>query len=95
MKLTFDMHGYTITIEEIEDMVTVTATKDDEVIEEFELEVGEAGEMDDMEDDMDDMEDDMGGQSAQELPEGEEEEDFEETIGESKLQNFSSFLKNK
>lgn len=94
MKLTFDMHGYTITIEEIEDMVTVTATKDDEVIEEFDLEIGEAADMDDNDmDDMDDMDDDMD--AAQELPQAQEEDDFEETIGESKLQNFSSFLKNK
>ena len=109
MKLTFEIHGYTITINETEEGVLVSAEKDGEVVEEFELEADlETDNMDS--DDMEDMDDE---DSMEELPddgeeiEGEKEEtDFgpegEETkteviekkpIGESKLQSFASFLK--
>lgn len=93
MKLTFEMHGYTIVIEESEEnLIKVSAEKDGEEIESFELEGGE----------------DHPGQEEESLPEegGEEiegespESDFEETaeekpMGESKLYNFASFLKRK
>jgi hypothetical protein len=105
MKLTFEVHGYTITINETEEGVIVSAEKDGEVIEEFEL---------DTDLDMEDMDsDDMDDDSMEELPdegeeiEGEEESDFgpegeeteeviqEKPMGESKLQSFASFLKKK
>ena len=103
MKLTFEVHGYMITIEETEEnTIKVSAMQDDEVVEEFELEGGE-----DHEDheDMEDMED-MGGEEEMELPEeGEEiegeapEADFEEIPEEegenTKLESFASFLKKK
>lgn len=42
MKTTIQMHGYEITIEEREEgLISVSASKDGEVIEEFELEGGE------------------------------------------------------
>lgn len=101
MKLTFEVHGYMITIEETEEnTVKVSAMQDDEVVEEFELESGE--DMDDM-DDMEDIDDEEG---MEELPEeGEEiegeapEADFEEIPEEegeaTKLESFASFLKKK
>jgi hypothetical protein len=110
MKLTFEVHGYTITINETEEGVIVSAEKDGEVIEEFELDADL--DMEDM--DSDDMDsDDMDDDSMEELPdegeeiEGEEESDFgpegeeteeviqEKPMGESKLQSFASFLKKK
>jgi len=92
MKLKFELNGYEITIEETEDkIISVSASKDGEVIEEFELEGGEEIAAQDGED----------NDGSQELPEedaqidGEEQTDFEETIGESKLESFASFLKRK
>jgi hypothetical protein len=109
MKLTFEVHGYTITINETEEGVLVSAEKDGEVVEEFELEADL--DMEDMDDE--DMESD-DEDSMEELPdEGEEiegeieEDDFgsegeetqevieEKPMGESKLQTFASFLKKK
>jgi hypothetical protein len=63
MKTTIEVHGYEIKIDEMNDRIMVSAVKDGETVEEFELEV-EAGYEDD----------DMGGM---EPFEGEEEEDFE------------------
>ena len=99
MKLTFEMHGYMITIEETEEnMIKVSAMKDDEVVEEFELEGGEDHEGFEEEE----------GQDMEELPEGGEGEeiqgeepqaDFEEIPEEegeaTKLESFASFLKKK
>ena len=105
MKLTFEIQGYSITIEETEEGVSVVATKDDETVEEFTLELGGEEDFDDDDDfeDGDDFEDDdledegdLGAQDApsaqgQALPEGGE--DMESPIGESKLESFSSFIK--
>ena len=43
MKTTIEVKGYQIIIDETEDIVTVTATKDDETVEEFSLELSEEG----------------------------------------------------
>jgi hypothetical protein len=109
MKLTFEVHGYTITINETEEGVLVSAEKDGEVVEEFELEADT--DMEDMEDsdDMDDMDDEDSmeelpedGEEGQQIQDQEEENDFgggqkemEKPMGESKLQSFASFLKKK
>ena len=109
MKLTFEVHGYTITINETEEGVLVSAEKEGEVVEEFELEADlDMDDMDDMDDAGEMSSDDEG--SMEELPdEGEEiegeteEDDFapkgeemeEKPMGESKLQSFASFLRKK
>ena len=105
MKLTFEIQGYSITIEETEEGVLVAATKDDETVEEFTLELG--GEDDDFDGEDDDFDgeddlegdDDLEGQGqiqgqaqGQALPSGEEDE-FQPPIGESKLESFTSFIK--
>ena len=84
MKLTFEIQGYSITIDETEEGITVAASKDDETVEEFTLELGEEmGEED--------------GLEGQELPEdgGEEvpEEEFTPAQGQGQLESFTSFLK--
>jgi hypothetical protein len=63
MKTTIEVHGYEIKIDEMNDRILVSAVKDGETVEEFELDV-EAGFED---------EDDMEGMEAF----GEEEEDFD------------------
>ena len=104
MKLTFDMHGYTIVIEETEEnVIKVSAEKDGEEVESFELEGGE--DHPGMEEEsLPDEGGEEGGKEAGEKIEGEApESDFEGTeggeeekpMGESKLFNFASFLKRK
>ena len=63
MKTTIEVHGYEIKIDEMNDKILVSAIKDGETVEEFEIEVEPGFE-----------DDDMGGM---EPFEGEEEEDFE------------------
>ena len=41
MKTTIEMHGFEIVIEETEGLLTVSALKDGDVVEEFSLEGGE------------------------------------------------------
>jgi len=96
MKLKFEMHGYEITIEETEEnMITVSASKDGEVIEEFEL---EGGEDHPGHEEMDELPEGEESMEEGEPIEGEEQEDFEseeKPMGESKLESFASFLKRK
>ena len=77
MKTTIEVHGYEIVIEETEMGVSVSAMKDDETVESFELDL-EDGQ--DFEDDMgdDDMEDDFEEESDF------EDDDFEEDELETK-----------
>lgn len=108
MKLTFEVGGYTITIDETEEGISVSALNaDEEVVEEFTLETeGEDSDMDDEGGEDLDM-DDEGGEDigGQELPDegapidGAQEEDFpaqaQAQLGESKIHNFGAFLKRK
>jgi hypothetical protein len=41
MKTTIEINGFEIVIEEIDGLITVSAVKDEEVIEEFEIQSGE------------------------------------------------------
>lgn len=101
MKLKFELNGYEIVIEETEGgAISVSALKDEEIVEEFELEGGE-----DL--DGEDLDDGENHDELDELPEGdlqdddsqdfEGQEDFEPQaqLGESKLESFASFLKRK
>jgi hypothetical protein len=74
MKTTIEVHGYEIVIEETEMGVSVSAMKDDETLESFELDL--EGGSEDMEDD------DMGGDYDDESDF--EDEDFEEDELETK-----------
>ena len=87
MKLTFEIHGYSITIDETEEGVTVAASKDDETVEEFTLDIGDEGE------EFDGEEMPEGGE--EEMPEGQEEpeEDFETPAPQGQLESFNSFIK--
>jgi hypothetical protein len=105
MKTTIEIKGYQIVIDETEEMVTVTAMKDDETVEEFSLELTE-GEESQGEDDIrsfDDFggeEEDFGGEESQEEDElqdelqDEEEDDDDDNEGRA-LESFQSFINKK
>lgn len=107
MKTTIEIKGYQIVIDETEELVTVTAIKDDETVEEFSLELteGEEGEEAQGEDGIksfDDFggeeEEDFGGEEAQDdeiQDEIQDELEEEEEESENKLESFQSFINKK
>jgi hypothetical protein len=85
MKTTIEVNGYEIVIEETDGMVSVSAMKDDEIVEEFQLESdSESFEGDD------DM--DMDSE-VKDFDDFEGDDDSEEDESEGKLESFQSFLK--
>lgn len=102
MKTTVEVNGYEIVIEEKDGLVTVSAMKEDEVVEEFELETEAGEEAGQDEEDVQDF--DSFGQDEEEdfededefegEDEDEDEEEFEseEDDNESKLESFQSFI---
>ena len=109
MKTTIEIKGYQIVIDETEELVTVTAIKDDETVEEFSLELtegeeGEEGEETQGEDgiksfdDFGGEEEDFGGEEAQDdeiQDEIQDELEEEEEESENKLESFQSFINKK
>jgi len=106
MKTTIEVHGYEIKIDEMNDRIMVSAVKDGETVEEFELDVEAGFEGDGDEDEMDGM-DAFGeeGDEEEDFGDGEdmddedmdemEEDDMEEEDEEGKLESFSHFVKNR
>ena len=106
MKTKVEINGYEIEIEEKDGLVSVSATKDGEIIEEFSLNIGEGQE--ESEEDKEEVqsfdefgqeeEEDFEGEEVPEEEESEEEEeDFEgeeesEEEEEGKLESFQSFI---
>jgi|LakMenEpi03Aug12_release.lakeMendotaPanAssembly.Ray.scaffolds.fasta_scaffold3346203_1 hypothetical protein len=105
MKTTVEVNGYEIVIEEKDGLVTVSATKDDEVVEEFELETEEGQSEDSEGDDVQDF--DSFGQDEEEDFEDENEDEDEDSEFENededsefedeeensaKLESFQSFI---
>ena len=86
MKTTIEINGYEVVIEETEGVLKVKAQKNDETIEEFEIDTTE----EDGEDEVKEVEDD-------DLEDGDfEDDDFENTDDEeeeTKLESFNSFIK--
>jgi hypothetical protein len=101
MKTTIEIKGYQIVIDETEEMVTVTAMKDDETVEEFSLELTEGEEAQGEEgirsfDDFGGEEEDFGGEESQEEIQDELEEEEEEDDNEGRaLESFQSFINKK
>ena len=102
MKTTVEINGYLITIEEVDGNITVAASKDEEIVEEFTIEVeegqeGEEGDVQGFGEFGQDEEDDFG----QDDEEGDDEDDFgqdeEEGEGEemSQLESFQAFINKK
>ena len=104
MKTTIEINGYEIVIEETEGVLTVKAQKDEETIEEFEIDTTEEGEGEgvqafgegeddeDFEDgeDFEDEEDEEDEFGEEDFEDGEESAQGEE---ETKLESFNSFIK--
>lgn len=79
MKTTIEINGYEIVIEEVNGVISVSAVKDEEVIEEFEIQSGESQSEDD-----EDIQD-FGGDEVQDFEEfgSDEDESQNEFEGES------------
>ena len=75
MKTTIEIKGYQIVIDGTEELVTVTAMKDDETVEEFSLELTED---DESQDDETKGSDSQGIKSFDDFDGDEEEEDFDD-----------------
>ena len=100
-----EVNGYEIVIEEKDGVISVSAMKDDAVVEEFELETEEGQDNDEEGDDVQgfdefgqDEEDDFDGQGEEDLDseDDEEGEDFdneeEDEKVEGQLESFQSFI---
>jgi len=81
MKTKVEINGYEIVIEEKDGLISVSATKDDEVVEEFEIETEEGQFNDDEEGDVQGF--DEFGQDEEEDFESEEDEEDEDEEFES------------
>ena len=104
MKTTIEIKGYQIVIDETEEMVTVTAMKDDETVEEFSLDLGEEAQGEEAQgedgiksfDDFGGEEEDFDGEESQEEDELQDEiEEDEEDMNGSALESFQSFINKK
>jgi hypothetical protein len=100
MKTTVEINGYLIVIEESEGNISVSATKDEEVVEEFtiELEESQEGESDDVQgfgEFGQEEEEDFGQEEEDEDEDdfGQNEEEEEEEMGQ--LESFQSFINKK
>ncbi len=97
MKNTIEINDYTIVIDTTEESITVTATKDEEVIEEFSLELSEEVQ-DDLElseEDQDDFEDDFEDGFEDDEDDFEDDEEIDPTDSHEKttLESFNTFIR--
>ena len=99
MKTTVEINGYFIDVEEKDGVISVTATFEDEVIEEFSIEVEEGQEG---QEGQDDVQDEVQGfdefDQEEEEDFGQEEEDDDEDENEKvegQLESFQSFINKK
>ncbi len=103
MKTTIEVNGFEIKIEELEGKIVVSAEKEGEVIEEFELESGEGTEGQHEGEEMmpfGEEEEDFGQSQEEEDDEefdddeefGQSQEEEEEEESEGKLESFMSFM---
>jgi hypothetical protein len=106
MKTTIEINGYVIEISEEGGNINVSAIKDEEVIEEFSLEVeGEDSDSEDVKPFGAEEEDDFGGEFDEDDLEDSEEEDEDdddneededvERLKDSALESFQSFINKK
>ena len=103
MKTTIEIKGYQIVINETEELVTVTAMKDDETVEEFSLELTEGEEAQGEEgirsfDDFGGEEEDFGGEESQDEIQDEIQDELEDDDDDNEgraLESFQSFINKK
>jgi len=101
MKTKVEINGYEIEIEERDGLISVTATFEDEVVEEFQIETEEGQEGEEGQEDVQgfdefgqDEEEDFG-QDDEEGQNDDEAEDEKEEELEGKLESFQSFISKK
>jgi len=101
MKTKVEINGYEIEIEERDGLISVTATFEDEVVEEFQIEMEEGQEGEEGQEDVQgfdefgqEEEEDFGQDEEEEGQEDEEEDEKEEEL-EGKLESFQSFINKK
>ena len=99
MKTKVEINGYEIEIEERDGLISVTATFEDEVIEEFQIETEEGQEgQEDVQgfDEFGQDEEEDFGQDDEEGQDNDEDEDEEgQEESEGKLESFQSFISKK
>jgi hypothetical protein len=93
MKTTIEVKGFEIVIDETEETLIVTATKDGETVEEFELSLSEDGESEDMDmgsedevQDFEDSEDTEGSDDDSDLEDLEDSDDLEGSDDDSEVE---------
>lgn len=101
MKTKVEINGYEIVIEERDGLISVTATLDDEVVEEFQIEP-EEGQGEEGDEDVQgfgefgqDEEEDFGQDDEEDEDEDFGQEDEEEDDAEGALESFQSFINKK
>ena len=97
MKTTVEINGYFIDVEEKDGVISVTATFEDEVVEEFSIEIEEGQEGQDEESQEDVQGFDEFGQDEEEedFEDDEEEDEKEDEKVEGQLESFQSFINKK
>ncbi len=111
MKTSVEINGYTISIEEREGVISVNAVKEDEVVEEFTIQIEEGeegdfeseegegvkpfGEFDDEEEDFEGEESEEGEESDDDDDDEFESQDEEDKVPEGALESFQSFINKK
>ncbi len=107
MKTSVEISGYTISIEETDGVISVNAVKEDEVVEEFTIQIEEGeeaqgfegeevkpfGELEDEEEDFEGGEE--SGEEEFESEDEDEDEDEDERAPEGALESFQSFINKK
>ena len=105
MKTSVEISGYTISIEENEGIISVNAIKEDEVVEEFTIQIEEGEEVDFEGEEgvrpfgeFGEEEDVFGGEEGEESEEDEDEsqeESEEDEAPEAALESFQAFINKK
>ena len=98
MKTKVEINGYEITIEEKDGLISVTATFEEEVVEEFQIEMEEGQNNEEGQEDVQGF-DEFGQDEEEEEDFGQDDEeegqDDEEEEEEGKLESFQSFISKK
>ena len=95
MKTKVEINGYEIEIEERDGLISVTATFEDEVVEEFQIETEEGQEGQEGEEGQEDVQgfDDFGQDEEEDFDDEDDEEGQNEMEG--KLESFQAFISKK
>lgn len=93
MKTKVEINGYEIEIEEKNGVISVSATFDDEVVEEFQIEMEEGQDDEEGQEDVQGF-DEFGQDEEEDFGQDEEEDELEDEE-EGKLESFQSFINKK